>query len=158
MSPTIDTDDFDLIVNLAGCSLDRSPGKNWVEGAGGLPEYICEIARAIHRGGKSIQNSIQIAISRVKRWAAGLDDVNADTRAKAATAVAQWEALKAKNKAKKVAKKVAGKSGGGAGRDRERVKLTGPHLDRVILAAATRPDPAADLETILRFAGKPTTG
>ncbi len=32
-------EDLDLIVEFAGCSLDRSPGSNWVQGAGGLPEY-----------------------------------------------------------------------------------------------------------------------
>lgn len=92
-------DELDLIVELA-CSLNEKPGKNWVEGSGGLPEYICRIARAIKRSGKTTSQAIAIAVSRVKKWAAGGDDVDADTRAKAAKAVAQWEALKAKNKAK----------------------------------------------------------
>lgn len=105
-----DRDDRDLIVSFAGCTLNTKPGKNWVEGAGGLPEYICRIARAMVRGGKSVSTAIAIAVSRVKKWAAGVGDVNADTRAKAAKAVAQWEALKAKNKVKKGAKK-AGKRG-----------------------------------------------
>jgi hypothetical protein len=97
-------DELDLIVELAGCSLDESPGKNWVQNAGGLPNYICEIARAIKRTGKSTSQAIAIAVSRVKKWAAGGDDVDADTRAKAAKALAAWEALKSKNKAKNTVK------------------------------------------------------
>jgi hypothetical protein len=92
--------DYEL-VSLAGCTLERVPGKNnWVEQEGGLPEYICEVARSIHRGGKSISRSIAIAVSQVKKWAAGGGDVNADTRAKAAAALAQWEKMKASAKAK----------------------------------------------------------
>lgn len=34
-----DQADSDLILAFAGCSLDEKPGKNWVEGVGGLPEY-----------------------------------------------------------------------------------------------------------------------
>lgn len=94
-------DDLDLIVEFAGCSLDESPGKNWVESGGGLPEYICRIARAIKKTGKSTSQAIAIAVSRVKKWAAGGDDVDADTKAKAAKALSEWERLKGKNKAKK---------------------------------------------------------
>lgn len=100
-------DDMDLIVAFAGCSLDESPGKNWVERGGGLPEYICRIARAIKRTGKTTGQAIAIAVSRVKKWAAGADNVNADTRAKAAKAVAEWEKLKTKNRAKTAAKVAA---------------------------------------------------
>ncbi len=99
-------DELDLIVELAGCSLDESPGKNWVESNGGLPEYICRIARAIKKTGKTTSQAISIAVSRVKKWAAGADGVDADTRAKAATALAQWEKLKAKNKARNAKKDV----------------------------------------------------
>lgn len=99
----MNNDDYETILLLAGgCSLDSSPKKNWVERSGGLPNYICRIARAIMRGGKTKSQAIAIAVSRVKKWAAGADDVDADTRAKAAKALAQWEALKVKNKAKKV--------------------------------------------------------
>lgn len=98
---------FDLnLVSLARCSLDRNPGKsNWVEDQGGLPNYICEIARSIHRKrGLSISRSISIAVGAVKNWASGQGDVDADTRAKAAKAVAQWEAKKAKARAKRAKK------------------------------------------------------
>lgn len=97
-------DDLDLIVEFAGCSLDEKPGSNWVQGAGGLPDYICRIARAIKRSGKSTSQAIAIAVSRVKKWAAGGDNVDADTRAKAAKALAEWERLKAKSKSKSKAK------------------------------------------------------
>lgn len=94
-------EDYPLVC-LAGCSLDTHPTKhNWVEDAGGLPQYICEIARAILRDGptKDVGRAISIAVSRCKVWAAGGGNVNADTRAKAAKAVAEWEAKKAKAKA-----------------------------------------------------------
>ena len=97
------SDDHALIVAFAGCSLDESPGSNWVQEAGGLPEYICEIARAVKRTGKTTSEAISIAVSRVKVWASG-KGVDKDTQAKAAKAVAEWEAKKAKSKAKTKAK------------------------------------------------------
>lgn len=71
---------------------------------------ICEIARAIKRTGKSTQNAIQIAVSRVKVWATG-KGVDKDTQAKAAKAVAEWEAKKSKSKAKTKAKDVKASAG-----------------------------------------------
>lgn len=89
-------------VELSKGLLDRSPKKNWVEKAGGLPSYIEKIANALHtEKGMDISRAISVAVGRVKKWAAGGGDVDADTRAKAAKAVAEWEALKAKNKARK---------------------------------------------------------
>lgn len=97
MTTEVDADEQNLLVVLAGCSLAKTPEKdNWVDDAGGLPKYICRIARAIHKSGKAVGPSIAIAVSRVKKWASGVGDVDADTRAKATTAVAQWEVLKAK--------------------------------------------------------------
>lgn len=94
------TDD-DLDGKGMGTGLDRSPGKNWVEMTGRLPAYIEEIAKSIHeKRGMPLEQAIPIAIAQVKKWAAGGDDVNPDTRAKAAKAVAEWEALKAKNQAR----------------------------------------------------------
>lgn len=98
--------DLDLIVAFAGCSLDEKPGSNWVEKAGSLPDYICRIARAIKKTGKTTSQAISIAVSRVKVWATG-KGVDAKTQAKATAAVAQWEKLKAKNKAKTAAKVAA---------------------------------------------------
>lgn len=97
-------DELDLVAAFAGCSLNEKPGKNWVERSGGLPEYICRIARAVKRDGKTTSQAIAIAVARVKKWAAGGDDVDADTRAKAAKALAEWEKLKGKNAAKKTVK------------------------------------------------------
>lgn len=97
--------DIELTVKLAGCSLAETPGKdNWVDKAGGLPEYICEIARSIKKSGKTTSQAIAIAVSRVKKWAAGGDGVDPDTVAKASKAVAQWEKLKAKSASKDVVK------------------------------------------------------
>jgi len=85
--------------------LDRSPKKNWVEAAGGLPSYIERIAKHIHyEGGKDISTAISMAISQVKRWASGAGGVSAKTQALAAKALAQWESLKAKNAAKSAVK------------------------------------------------------
>lgn len=107
MSPSIivfSRDDLDFIVAFAGCTLDDSPGSNWVQEAGGLPEYICQIARAVKRTGKTTSQAIAIAVSRCKKWASGVG-VDKDTQAKAAKAIAEWEKLKTKSKAKKTAKK-----------------------------------------------------
>jgi hypothetical protein len=98
--------DLNLVLLLASssASLDESPKKNWVENSGGLPPYVRKLARGIMKTGKSKSQAIAIAISRIKKWAAGGDDVNADTKAKAAKALAQWEKLKGKNAAKQVVK------------------------------------------------------
>jgi hypothetical protein len=96
--------DFNHIIYLAGCTLAKKPGKNnWLEedAVGGLPDYICRIARAVSRGdkSKSISQAIAIAVGRVKTWARGGGGVNADTRAKAAKALAEWESKKKAAKA-----------------------------------------------------------
>lgn len=97
--------DTDLVLLLtSSASLDRSPKKNWVENAGNLPPYVRKLARAIEKDGKSLSSAIAIAISRIKKWAAGGDDVDADTVAKATKALAEWEALKAKSAAGKTIK------------------------------------------------------
>lgn len=86
--------------------LNWSPRENWIDQNGGLPRYIEDIAIAIMRStGYPRERAIPIAINRVKRWAKGLDGVNADTQAKAIKALAEWEAMKAKAKAKRLAKK-----------------------------------------------------
>jgi hypothetical protein len=93
-----------MVKSSAYPDLDRSPKKNWVEAAGGLPSYIERIAKHIHyEGGKDISTAISMAVSQVKRWAAGGGGVSAKTQALAAKAVAQWEALKGKSKARAVA-------------------------------------------------------
>lgn len=76
--------------------LNWSPGKNWIELVGGsLPKYIEEVAIGIMKSGKTREQAIPIAISRIKVWATG-KGVKPDTQAKAIAALAQWEKLKAK--------------------------------------------------------------
>ena len=94
-----DADDIEL------GRLDWSPKKNWVENEGGLPRYIEEVAIGIMKSGKTREQAIPIAISRIKRWAAGLDGVKKDTQAKAIAALAKWEKMKASARAKRLAKR-----------------------------------------------------
>jgi len=87
-----------MVSSRAYPDLDRSPKKNWVEKSGGLPDYIERVAKHIHyEGGKDISRAIAMAISQVRKWAA-------QGKAEAAKAIAQWEALKAKNKARTAVK------------------------------------------------------
>lgn len=92
-------------------SLERSPGKadNWVEQTGGLPAYIDKIARSLHaERGYTIARAIATAVEACRKWAAGGGNVNPDTRAKAAAALAQWEAKKAQAKARRETNLAAG--------------------------------------------------
>ena len=75
--------------------LDWSPAVNWVEKFGGLPKYIEEVAIGIMKSGKTREQAIPIAISRIKVWATG-KGVKPDTQARSIAALAQWEKLKAK--------------------------------------------------------------
>lgn len=70
-------------------------GKNWVTKEGGLPAYIRAIAHALQRQGHDKQRAISTAVATVKRWASGGGHVSAGTRSRAASAVAQWEKMKA---------------------------------------------------------------
>lgn len=106
----LSNNDLDYIIALgSGASLAKTAKKdNWVDYAGELPRYIREVARSIHeKGGKTLSQAIAIAISRMKKWAVSGEG---DTKAKAAKALAEWEALKAKSKSKKVAK-LSGRTG-----------------------------------------------
>lgn len=91
--------------------LERHPGgpDNWVERAGGLPSYIERIAKHLHyERGYTISRAIASAVNTVKRWArmgkvAKYGDphhkhVTAATAAKAAAAVAEWNAKRAAGK------------------------------------------------------------
>jgi HK97 family phage prohead protease len=74
-----------------------SQTSNWVARAGGLPHYIQHVAHDLmQERGMSESQAIQMAIGICKRWAAGGANVSADTRAKAAAAIAEWEKMKAK--------------------------------------------------------------
>lgn len=99
----LSSEDQELILAFAGCSLDEKPGSNWVQKAGGLPDYICRVAKGIKKSGKTTSEAIAIAVDRMKVWAAG-KGVDKDTQAKAAAALAEWEKLRAKSKTKTAAK------------------------------------------------------
>ena len=85
--------------------LNWSPRKNWVENENGLPRYIESVALGIMKSGKTREQAIPIAISRIKRWAAGLDGVTKKTQMKSAAALALWEKMKASARAKRLAKR-----------------------------------------------------
>lgn len=86
--------------------IKNKPGvSNWVEDTGGLPPYIREVANALVREhGWTQQRAIQTAVSKMRVWAMGGNNVNKDTQAKAAKALAQWMAMRARAKTKKVVK------------------------------------------------------
>lgn len=74
--------------------LDRSPKKNWVEQAGGLPKFIEDIAVDLHEErGMTISRAIATAVSKCKVWCATSKDPK--VKAKACTAIAEWEKKKA---------------------------------------------------------------
>lgn len=86
--------------------LNWSPRENWVDKNGGLPKYIEDVSIGIMKGtGRPREQAIPIAINRIKRWAAGLDNVKPDTVAKALAALAQWEKMKAQAAAKRARRK-----------------------------------------------------
>lgn len=60
-----------------------------------LPPYIQNVVAGIRKGGVPLSKAIAIAISTIKRWAAGGGKVSPEVRAAAAKAVAEWTALKA---------------------------------------------------------------
>jgi phage head maturation protease len=64
-----------------------------------LPAYIQHVANDLIASGHGESRAIEMAVGIVKNWAAGHDGhgnhVHADTQAKAAAAVAEWEAMKA---------------------------------------------------------------
>lgn len=92
--------------------LEQVPGKqNWVDKSGGLPDYIDRIARHLHtERGMTIGQAIATAVNRVKKWASGVGNVKPDTRAKAAAAVAEWEAKKVASRARTLAAHAASAS------------------------------------------------
>lgn len=74
---------------------------NWVDKTGGLDPFLRAIAHALIRErGMSESHAIATAVAICKRWASGAGHVSAETRAKAAAAIADWEAKKAASHAK----------------------------------------------------------
>lgn len=100
-------DDVDLIMELSKGLLDRSPKKNWVESAGGLPGPIEDLAVELHKKGMSISRAIATAVSKAKVYAVTADGAK---KAKWAAAVAEWNKMRAASKAKTAAKSLGSKS------------------------------------------------
>lgn len=98
------SDLMDLVDSHVYPKLERVPGiQNWVDKAGGLPDYIERIAKHLHyEKGMSISRAIAVAVNTVKRWARmgkvakhgdpNHKHVTAKTAALAAAAVAEWNA------------------------------------------------------------------
>ena len=63
-----------------------------------LPAFIEHLANDLIADGHPESEAVQMAIGICQRWARGGGDVKPETQAKAAAAVAEWEALKAKTK------------------------------------------------------------
>lgn len=86
--------------------LPEKPGgpDNWVEEAGGLPDFIKRVAKHIFydSGPMSVSHAIAAAVEQCKKWAA-------KGNAKAAAAIAEWEAKRAKSHVKSAIKKAARK-------------------------------------------------
>lgn len=74
-----------------------SKTSNWVARAGGLPKYIRAVAHAFQRKGMTESEAIQRAVGIVEDWAAGRRGVSKETQARAAAAVAEWNAKRAKS-------------------------------------------------------------
>lgn len=91
-------------------SLDRSPKKNHVERAGGLPMYIRRIANHLHHEkGMTISHAIATAKNAAAKMCAsgdtnwpGTQNVNPKSRAEACAAVADWNARIKKGEVGKV--------------------------------------------------------
>src|SRR5699024_5697868 len=86
---------------------DVEEAYNWADDVGGLPKYIRRIADHLIAKGMSESRAIASAVNTVKRWARGGKvtagpggpNVSAKTAAKAAAAVAEWEAKKIRARA-----------------------------------------------------------
>jgi 8-oxo-dGTP pyrophosphatase MutT (NUDIX family) len=77
-------------------------GRNWVEAtAGELPRYIRIVRNRLMADGHDESSATALAVSAVKRWAAGGGRVSPKVQAAAAEAVAQWEAMRAAARASK---------------------------------------------------------
>src|SRR5215471_14438060 len=70
-----------------------------------LPAYIQHVANDLISSGHSESRAIEMAVGIVRNWAHGHDGhghaIHPDTAAKAAAAIAEWDALKAKAAASK---------------------------------------------------------
>lgn len=108
----------------AALSVTHAPigkgGKNWITrtapgNTGQLPAYIQNVRNGIMRGPPPVPEgeATEIAIGRVRDWAAGGGNVKPEVRAAARKAIAEYAALKGKNDASKAAGAVREHSTGG---------------------------------------------
>lgn len=102
------TDDWELAALLSDELFTRgllnfSPKQNWVDKAGGLPQYIDRIAKHLHDKGYSVSHAVATAVNVVKKACEtgdlnypGIQHENIGSQAEACAAVAEWESLKSK--------------------------------------------------------------
>lgn len=103
-----------LLLELSGkgeepCSLAKNPGHpgdNWVTKEGGLPAYICNVAKHIKADGKDTSTAIAMAVSQIKKWIAD-PHTKPETKAKASAAIAEWDKMKASADAHHTVKEAA---------------------------------------------------
>lgn len=69
---------------------------NWVTKAGGDSLYVRAIVHALMRSGHDEQDAERLAHGILHRWASGQGNVTAATRARAASALAHWDEIRAK--------------------------------------------------------------
>jgi hypothetical protein len=102
------TDEIPVIIASLLDELDEDAltAANWVEKAGGLPQYIKRISKHLQEKGMDQSRAIATAVNVAKKMCAsgdlnypGLQKVNPGSRAEACAAVADWEAKKAKSHA-----------------------------------------------------------
>lgn len=104
--PVNDVTRSDFCFEVVQTRIDESPfststTSNWVARVGGLPPYIRGVTRGLMKNGHPFQDALQIAIGVMHTWARGgptfghKSHATPATMAKAASALAQWEAMKA---------------------------------------------------------------
>ena len=69
----------------------------WGSKSDQLPAYIQNVSHALIRSGHDESSAIAMAVSAMKRWAAGKGKVTPEVQAAAGKALAEWEALRAKH-------------------------------------------------------------
>lgn len=96
---------------LEGFSAEEIAAFNWVDDAGGLPQYMKRIATHLKEKGMEEGNAIATAVNVCKKACAtgdlnypGVQQENAGSKAEACAAVADWEAKKGKSHADNVGK------------------------------------------------------
>lgn len=120
-----------MSAKTAGYAVTHKPlgkGKrNGPWGTGQLPAYVQNVADGIRDDGTPLGRAIQIAIGRVRGWAAGKGNVRPEVRAAAQKAVAELDALLAKAKGKRLVEAdVAGAADRIALLERLGLPVTGP--------------------------------